>query len=145
MLNYYKDVDLSIKSMRDIAEFILDSHKDFENVFITKYKKLTKDKPIKKKSREVVTRIVEKSEGSLKKAVNSPMMNNDKIREELIQFRLHTSRKEEVKAYFIFNNKQLEDIMEKMTQNEEELMRCNGFGKVKVGKYGLEMLRIIKG
>lgn len=43
----------------------------------------------------------------------------------------------------IFNNKQLDDILEKMPLNEEELMNCNGFGEVKVSKYGKQILKII--
>ena len=70
-------------------------------------------------------------------------LNVDKIREKLIEFRLNRSREDHVKAYIIFNNKQLEGIINAMPKSIDELRKCDGFGPVKVEKYGKEILRII--
>lgn len=64
------------------------------------------------------------------------------IREELIAYRLKTSREENVKAYFVYNNNQMEEIIAKYPRTEEELLEVKGFGKVKVEKYGKEILNI---
>lgn len=142
MIDNYNDVDLPIKTMHDIAQFLLNSHKELENAFITKYKKFTINSSNQNQLSKIVTPTLEKTPQLVKKQVETPSKDN-KLRKELTQYRLHTSRKEEIKAYLIFNNKQLDDIIEKMPKNEQELLRCNGFGEVKVKKYGSEILSII--
>ncbi len=39
----------------------------------------------------------------------------------------------------------MEEVLEKMPLNYVELLACQGFGKVKVEKYGEEILRIMGG
>ncbi|MGG1638844.1 NERD domain-containing protein [Paenibacillus sp. NRS-1760] len=64
------------------------------------------------------------------------------LRELLIAYRLKTSREENVKAYFIFNNNEMDEIIAKYPTSEEELLMVKGFGKVKVEKYGKQILSI---
>lgn len=56
-----------------------------------------------------------------------------------------TSRTENVKPYFIFDNKQMEDLVAKHPRTKEELLAIYGFGPKKVEKYGDEILRILNG
>ncbi|GMK45829.1 hypothetical protein PghCCS26_29570 [Paenibacillus glycanilyticus] len=67
--------------------------------------------------------------------------SEEQLREELTAFRLQTSRAENIKAYFIFNNAEMEDMIAKYPRNEEELLDVKGFGKAKVEKYGTAILR----
>lgn len=60
-------------------------------------------------------------------------------------FRLEQSRKEKIKSYYIYNDVQMEDIIEKNPQTKEELFQILGFGNVKVEKYGEEIINIVKG
>lgn len=39
----------------------------------------------------------------------------------------------------------MKDLLEKNPKNEEELLQVNGFGKVKVEKYGKDILSILSG
>jgi hypothetical protein len=64
------------------------------------------------------------------------------LREELIAYRLKTSREENVKAYFIYNNNEMEEIIARYPRTEEELLEVKGFGKVKIEKYGSAILSI---
>jgi superfamily II DNA helicase RecQ len=64
------------------------------------------------------------------------------LREELTAYRLLTSREEQVKAYFLFNNAEMEDMIAKYPRTEAELLEMKGFGKVKVEKYGHAILNI---
>ena len=57
---------------------------------------------------------------------------------------MEQSRKEKIKPYYIFNDAQMEDIIEKNPQSKEELLKVSGFGNVKVEKYGEEILNILK-
>ncbi|MBQ4900749.1 NERD domain-containing protein [Paenibacillus sp. Marseille-P2973] len=71
--------------------------------------------------------------------------DDEQLREELTSYRLQTSRAENIKAYYIFNNAEMEDMIAKYPRKEEELLEVKGFGKVKVEKYGEEILNIFKG
>lgn len=68
-------------------------------------------------------------------------------REELVRslrtFRLQQSRKENMKAYYIFNDAQMEDLIRKRPKTREELLNVSGFGKVKVEKYGDKILELL--
>lgn len=65
--------------------------------------------------------------------------------QKLKEFRLQQSRKENIKAYYIFNDAQMQDLIAKNPQNKEELQAVAGFGKVKAEKYGDAILAILKG
>ena len=64
------------------------------------------------------------------------------IEKELREFRLQTSRKEGIKPYFIFDNKQMEDLISKYPTTTEELNTVVGFVPKKVEKYGENILKI---
>ncbi|MFH5837174.1 HRDC domain-containing protein [Proteiniclasticum sp. C24MP] len=63
--------------------------------------------------------------------------------EFLKAYRLQKSREEEVKAYMIFSNAQLEELVNRKPESLEQLMEISGFGKVKISKYGEDLLKII--
>lgn len=65
--------------------------------------------------------------------------------QKLKEFRLQQSRKENIKAYYILNDAQMQDLIAKNPQNKEELQAVAGFGKVKAEKYGDAILSILKG
>lgn len=62
--------------------------------------------------------------------------------EKLKKYRLEKSREEGVKPYFIYNNKEMMDLIEANPANIEELMNVKGFGKVKSEKYGEDLIGI---
>lgn len=62
---------------------------------------------------------------------------------KLKAFRLAQSRQEKIKPYYIFNDAQMADLIEKLPQTKEELLKISGFGNVKVEKYGDKILEIL--
>lgn len=66
---------------------------------------------------------------------------------KLKDYRLQKSREENVKPYYIFTDVQINDLLLKIPKTKEELLAVklavNGFGKVKVEKYGQEILEIL--
>ncbi len=62
---------------------------------------------------------------------------------KLKDYRLQKSREENVKPYYIFTDVQINDLLLKMPKTKEKLLAVNGFGKVKVEKYGQEILEIL--
>lgn len=73
---------------------------------------------------------------------NFQRKDEEQLRLELTEYRLQTSREEQIKAYFIFNNAEMEDMIAKYPRTEDELLAVKGFGKVKVEKYGNAILNI---
>lgn len=70
-------------------------------------------------------------------------LENKSLYKSLKEFRLLKSREEKIKPYYIFNNKQLEELINFLPTSPEELLKISGFGDVKVSKYGSEIIRII--
>lgn len=72
----------------------------------------------------------EAEEGALLKALKS--------------YRLEKSREEKIKPYFLYNDKQLEELIRKKPETKEELKMLYGFGETKAEKYGKDILEILK-
>lgn len=70
-------------------------------------------------------------------------INKDELIGKLKNYRLEKSRQEKVKPYFLFNDKQMEDLIEKMPKTKDELKNVSGFGDVKVEKYGEDILKLL--
>ena len=61
----------------------------------------------------------------------------------LKQYRYETSKAEGVKAYYVFNNLQLEALIAGMPRSLAELKQVSGFGEVKCEKYGEFIISIL--
>ncbi len=70
--------------------------------------------------------------------------NDFELREELKSYRLKKCKEENNRPYFIFNDKTLNDLIEKKPLTDEELIKIEGFGQYKTEKYGEDILNIIK-
>jgi hypothetical protein len=110
--------DLAEKDMQGIAELLVKLNTPIDMDFEAKYQ-ITE---VKVKSKE-----------------------ESLLREELTAYRLKTSREENVKAYYIFNNAEMDELIVKYPITEEELLSVKGFGKAKVEKYGGAILSIFNG
>lgn len=71
-------------------------------------------------------------------------LEDTELFQKLKEYRLKKSKEEQVKPYYIYNNLQLKDIIEKMPRSKEELLKVSGFGAVKTEKYGDDILAILK-
>ncbi len=129
-----EDVEFSQKVMLDIANSILDKNVELRSDYVKKYEEL-----LEKMQTDEVVDVEVADEG--KKGVD----NRDEIIKNLKAFRLEQSRKEKIKPYYIFNDAQMEDIINKNPQTKEELLQLSGFGNVKVEKYGDEIIKILNG
>jgi hypothetical protein len=65
------------------------------------------------------------------------------VQEVLRAFRLDCSKKNNLKAYEIFNNKQLEQIIEIMPIEKEQLSQVGYFSKQQIDDYGDKIIEII--
>lgn len=71
--------------------------------------------------------------------------NQNDLEIRLKKYRLLTSRKEGIKPYYIFNDAQMTDLIQKMPRNLDELLKVAGFGPKKCEKYGKELLEVLWG
>jgi len=147
-------VDLSYTNMIKIAEFLTQNHTKVEDTFLEKYRKHinvqnvgTEQKDLRVK--ELAYKVAEEISCTVEEkkvtysSNNNIVVNKDKIREALVKFRLDQSRAENIKAYIIFSNNNLDALLERMPTTMEELLKCEGFGTVKVEKYGKQILGIL--
>ena len=124
--------------MKNKAEKILCWHKNDKMSYINKYKSLLEEFNTYSNNK-VIT--------DVKKEVNNIVaIDNSNIKEEIIkklkEYRLKKSKEEGYKPYFIFNDKQMMFLIDKMPKTKEELKEISGFGEVKVNKYGEDIIKI---
>ena len=79
----------------------------------------------------------------VERVVEDINIKSDDLYERLKAFRLEKSREESIKAYYIFTDAQLKDLIDKLPKSKEELKAISGFGEVKVEKYGDMIISII--
>jgi hypothetical protein len=139
------------QSLWNIANFLKDNHVPITPDYMGKYglteadfikgepeRIQPKQQPTTQPNTQLNTQPNTLSNGSVAKHKDPEILTK-----ELKEFRLTTSRTENVKPYFIFDNKQMEDLIAKLPRTKEELLTIYGFGPKKVEKYGDEILRII--
>lgn len=68
--------------------------------------------------------------------------SSEQLEKELKEFRLKVSRENNIKPYFVFNNEEMSNLINRYPRNAEDLLSVKGFGQVKVNKYGDEILKI---
>ena len=122
------EVDFSQNVMLDIANSFLEKAKENTSDYAKKYEEL----------------LQKMQEGAAYVEEVATVANREEIIKRLKAFRLEQSRKEKIKPYYIFNDAQMEDIIDKNPQTKEELLQVSGFGNVKVEKYGEEIINILK-
>lgn len=77
------------------------------------------------------------------KAEEQVVDNASDLYEEIRRYRYNKSKEEGNKPYFLFNNNTLDFLVKEKPRTREELLKIQGFGQVKVDKYGKELLEII--
>lgn len=69
---------------------------------------------------------------------------HDKLKAELTEFRLNLARQSNRKAYHIFTNQTLEQLLSDKPHSPEELLKINGMGPKKVEEFGEDIVNIIR-
>ncbi|MCD8562184.1 MAG: NERD domain-containing protein [Bacilli bacterium] len=115
-----KDVVYSRATMLEIANFFLEKNIYKSSDVLEKYEILEEEVEI----------------------IDDFDINDDDVVKKLKQYRFNKSKEERVKPYFIFNNKQMEDIIALRPKTKEELMTISGFKEVKTEKYGEDIIKI---
>jgi hypothetical protein len=132
-VNENRDYQRSETDMYNIANFYLSHHVEEEKDYLAKYHL---DLPKEEQKVEVVAVISLTSE--------SLPIEETPIYKALKEYRLQKSREKEIKAYYIYNNAQMEEIIKAQPKSIEDLLKINGFDQVRVKEYGTDILEILE-
>lgn len=125
-----KDINSSIDEMNKLAMFYLDMNHLECSDYSQKY-----DAMLQKVNNLQESESVDES--------NYQIIKKEEIIEKLKNFRLEESRKEKIKPYYIFNNEQMNNLIEKAPRTKDELIKISGFGSIKTEKYGDAILKCL--
>ena len=67
----------------------------------------------------------------------------NQIQEALKTLRLETAKQNNLKAYEVFNNQQLDQIVELMPKDKDQLFQIKYYNKQQVDNYGDLIIRVI--
>ncbi|SCZ81581.1 NERD domain-containing protein [Acidaminobacter hydrogenoformans] len=126
-----KNEPTSDKKMLEIAESYLGYHKEKSIDYSQKYQLLTDAQEV-----EDVINLMPTPAVSLEET---------EVYKRLKEYRLKKSREENIKAYYIYNNVQMEELIRAMPKTIEEMMQISGFGEAKCAKYGEDILGVLEG
>ena len=127
-----KEASSSEKEMYEMADFFAGLHKENPVDYTEKYF-------VDGGAGELAEAVVDREENSGVEV----SIEETPLYQALKQYRKETSKAEGIKAYYIFNNLQLETLIAAMPRSLEELRKISGFGEVKCEKYGDAILGIV--
>jgi superfamily II DNA helicase RecQ len=132
--NESKEAKNSDKRLKAWADSILSYHTQEESGYITKYVEL-----LSKVKEDSFQYSINQENYKIEESNNDP----EKLIKELKEYRLKKSRTEQCQAYIIFNNRQMDDLVNQMPRSIPELLKIYGFGPVKSEKYGEDIIKIL--
>lgn len=145
-----KESDMSDSDMLSVARSYVEDNKINEQNYLKKYEKylLPVDESTKnlviRKTAEIVDLKTENKKSEVVRNDNIGVVQSDELISKLKEYRLKKSCEEGNKPYYIFNDKQMMDLIDKNPRTNEQLMQVNGFGPAKVEKYGKAILDILE-
>lgn len=80
----------------------------------------------------------------LNKSANKASKTNKSLANELNKCRVNIARREGIKPYMVFTDRQLYEIIDAKPINERELSWIEGFDEEKAFRYGKEISRIFR-
>lgn len=148
LIAYIKEMDslvkentMSEKQMKELAGFYLEKNVPGHSDYAKKYEAMIEN--LKAKGKEISEEVIDKQNTREMENVEKPEEAVENLVKRLKEFRKERSRNEGIKAYYIFNDAQMMDLIEKNPATREELLKVSGFGKIKIEKYGDEILAIL--
>ncbi len=120
--------------------------------FIKKEEKRTKNLPdSESKIKELCDKIINLVNDNVNDEINITELNIDEnvfnlnviLKNKLEKYRYNKSKSLGYKPYFIFNDKTLNELVTKKPENENELKNIKGFSRIKIKKYGKDIIKII--
>lgn len=131
------NAEMSADEMLKLAQFYLEQNISERSDYARKYEEMAAE--VEAGRRKAASEAQEMQEESDKEGG----IDREMLIGKLKAYRLEQSRKENCKPYYIFNDRQMNDLLDQFPRNKEELLKVSGFGNVKVEKYGNQILAIL--
>jgi hypothetical protein len=141
-----KEMKNNDKRMQSVAEGLLSLHTPIPTDYTQKYVELINSQSETAVRQAPVPPIIVEKPPVLAPAAEtavSPPPQNDELVAKLKAFRLNQSRAENTKAYCVFTDKQMQELLSKMPKTMDELLGVTGFGPVKAEKYGAAIIDLL--
>ncbi len=130
-------------AMYELAELFVQNHQPNPNDYLGKYN-------LRSASNIVLPQNSEPPQNQINQNMNQDILNTTTAKLEqtplyqaLKAYRYEASQAEGVKAYFIFNNADLEELIRIRPNSIDDLKTVRNFGNVKCEKYGKAILEIL--
>lgn len=132
------NTEISNDEMLKLAQFYLEQNIPQRSDYARKYEETAAE--VEAGKQKEMPKVQEIKEETTKES----SIDREAIISKLKAYRLEQSRKEKCKPYYIFNDAQMNDLLDKFPQSKVELLKVSGFGNVKTEKYGDDILKILK-
>ncbi len=135
-------VKLRHNYMREIAETIINNNSPIEYDYI---KKLSLEIKAEENSAiEISTETPILADESSKEDEEEGKNVQTRLHHQLKKYRSNKSKEMNIKAYYVFNNNELDQIISLLPKTKEQFLRIQGFGEKKYEQYGEDIIGIIK-
>lgn len=157
--------EMSDKQMKELADFFMAHHTYNKKNYTAKYQNMINQEVAKEAPDKPVCHSLAKDNTSIPQCVATPLCTdisgfdatlsvnmadeniadyeNLPLYKALKQYRYEKSKAENIKAYFVFKNDELIEIIKLMPTAPEQLKSIRGFGEGKIQKYGNEIVNIV--
>lgn len=158
--------EMSDKQMKELADFFMAHHTLNKKNYTAKYQNMINQETAKETTDKPVSCSFAKDNASIPQCVATPLCTADisgfdatllanmadenianyenlPLYKALKQYRYEKSKAENIKAYYVFKNDELIEIIKLMPTAPEQLKSIRGFGEGKIQKYGNEIVNIV--
>lgn len=97
--------------------------------------------PVQDETEQVAASLITKLPPSAEE--DEPSENRERLKSELVNFRLQLAKQTNRKAFYIFTNQTLELLLVHRPQSLKDLLMIDGIGPKKVEEFGEDIVRII--
>lgn len=133
----------TVKQMYDLADFYIGMHTPNTTDYTRKYCFVVREGESEvKEDINHIKEIKNNKEVHIVESVKN--IEDTPIYKDLKQYRYDKSTAERIKAYLVYNNAQMESLIEAMPNTIDNIKKISGFGEEKCKKYGQDILKIIK-
>lgn len=147
LIEYIKNTDamsndssMNDEAMLNLAQFYLENNQRKKSDYTLQYQRLLQEIEEEVNNQENPEVVIQDEATEVTEVIEPDM---EELIKRLKSFRLEQSRKEGIKPYYIFNDAQMNDLLQKSPKSKEDLLKVSGFGNVKVEKYGDRILKIL--
>ncbi len=135
---------ISADEMKAIADFLLIQNKNSKLNYVKEYERLEQSLKKKKETNIQSQKAVKKQQKpASKKEKNAEKKTPEEIKKLLKKYRREQSKEQHLSPLAVFDDKQMDALIEKRPKSKAELKAISGFGDGRVKKYGTDIIRIV--